>query len=312
MTLDVADLLKHKALNAWGLFLLLSVPMCLFNINAMLDTEISSPEGISSMIGYSVRWAIPFIYLVVAASSIRILFSGPFPIWWLRNRKYIGLVFAVAMAWQGLFIFILSTFYRDYYFAQVYYFRDELEGSVGYIFLAAMVITSFQFARKRVNQMQWKLIQKGGVYFLWAYAFSVYWWNLFYYPYLEGYAYPEIHDYLFYGAGFVVFAARIAAWGKMRYQAIDRDPSRDQTSGPVRLLGGLMVAVGLWAAATGHYWYDLVSAVVSGPLWSQELTLWLPFWPFEPFMPLFIIGIGTMLITKGRSESAITAAASKA
>lgn len=117
------------------------------------------------MIGYSVRWAIPFIYLVVAASSIRILFSGPFPILWLRNRKYIGLVFAVAMAWQGLFIFILSTFYRDYYFAQVYYFRDELEGSVGYIFLAAMVITSFQFARKRVNQMQWKLIQKGGSIF---------------------------------------------------------------------------------------------------------------------------------------------------
>ena len=132
----------------------------------MVDTDISSPEGVSYMIGYSVRWAIPFIYLVVAASSVRYLFSGAFPIWWMRNRKYIGLVFAVAMAWQALFIFILSTVYRDYYFDQVFYFRDELEGSVGYIFLVGMVVTSFQFARKKVNQAQWKLIQKGGVYFL--------------------------------------------------------------------------------------------------------------------------------------------------
>ena len=310
MMLNLADLLKHKALNTWGLFLLLSVPMCLFNLEAMNKTDMTSPEGISSMIGYSVRWAIPFIYLVVAASSIRLLFSGPFPVWWLRNRKYIGLVFAVAMAWQGLFIFILSTFYRDYYFEQVYYFRDELEGSVGYIFLVAMVITSFQFARKRVNQMQWKLIQKGGVYFLWAYAFSVYWWNLFYYPYHEGYAYPETHDYLFYGAGFLVFVARIAAWGKVRHQSIASDPDLRQTSGLIKILGSIMIAVGLVASVTGHHWFDSVSAVVSGPLWSQELTLWLPFWPFEPFMPLFIIGLGTYLLTRGRQAPRLVTAAS--
>jgi hypothetical protein len=50
----------------------------------------------------------------------------------LRNRKCIGLVFAVAvaMAWRGLFI--LSTFYRDYYFAQDCHFRDKLEGSMGH------------------------------------------------------------------------------------------------------------------------------------------------------------------------------------
>ncbi len=291
MTIDLAQLLKHKLLNTWGLFLVLSVPMCFFTVHTMMNSDISTPEGISYMIGYSVRWAIPFIYLVVAASSVRYLFSGPIPVWWLRNRKYIGLVFAVAMAWQALFIFILSTVYRDYYFEQVFYFRDELEGSVGYIFLVGMVITSFQFARKKVNQAQWKLIQKGGVYFLWAYAFSVYWWNLFYYPYFEGFYYPETHDYLFYWSGFVVFVARIAAWGKMRYQTIEKDESIHQVSAVVKLLGSLIIALGLIASATGHLWFESVSNVVSGPLWSQELTLWLPFWPFEPFMPLLIIGL---------------------
>ena len=309
MILDFAQLLKHKLVNAWGLFLLLSVPMCFFNVLEMLDADISTPEGVSHMIGYSVRWAIPFIYLVVAASSVRYLFSGPFPIWWMKNRKYIGLVFAVAMAWQALFIFMLSTVYRDYYFEQVFYFRDELEGSVGYIFLVAMVITSFQFARKKLNQAQWKLIQKGGVYFLWAYAFSVYWWNLFYYPYFEGFYYPETHDYIFYWAGFIVFVARIIAWGKMRRQAVDADISKQQASRFTKLLGGLIVLLGLLASATGHLWFESVSNVVSGPLWSQEITLWLPFWPFEPFMSLLIIGFGTMLFTSSRTKQGITATA---
>ena len=222
MNIELAKIFKHKAINEWGLVLVFAVPMCIFNYLAMTDTNIDSPEGLSHMIGYSVRWAVPFIYLVVAASSVKILFPGVFSAWWMRNRKYIGLVFAVGMAWQAAFIFMLSTFHRDYYFSDVYYFRDEVEGSVGYIFLVAMVITSFQFARKRVNHAQWKLIQKGGIYFLWAYPFSVYWWNLFYYPYVDGYSNPELHDYLFYWAGFLAFAMRLFAYGKLRNKALSK------------------------------------------------------------------------------------------
>jgi DMSO/TMAO reductase YedYZ heme-binding membrane subunit len=90
--------------------------------------------------------------------------------------------FAAAMAWQGLFIFMMSNYFRAYYFEDVYLLHDELEGSVGYISFAAMVVTSFKFARKYLDTNQWKLIHKSGIYLLWAYAFSVYWWNLFYYP----------------------------------------------------------------------------------------------------------------------------------
>ena len=300
MNLEFSNLLRHKSVNGWGLFCVFSIPMCLANYLVMLDTDTGSPEGISHMIGYSVRWAIPFIYLVVAASSVKVLFAGVFSAWWMRNRKYIGLVFAVGMAWQAYFIFILSTFYRDYYFDEVYYFRDELEGSVGYIFLVAMVITSFQFARKRVNQMQWKMIQKGGVYFLWAYPFSVYWWNLFYYPYIEGYSVPELHDYLFYWAGFLAFAMRIAAWGKLRQKAINKNQSVQAPDTVVKIFGVGLVALGLVASATGHYWFDGVSGIVAGPEWSAELSLWLPFWPLEPFMPLMVMGLGTFLTTKSK------------
>ena len=301
MKSDLVKILTLTPLNGWGLFAVFSIPMCLFNYIEMVDADISTPEGVSYMIGYSVRWAVPFIYLAMVASSMKILFPGPISFWWLRNRKHIGLVFALGMAWQAIFIFILSTFYRDYYFDEVYYFRDELEGSVGYIFLVGMVITSFTFARSKISNSQWKWIQKGGLYFLWAYAFSVYWWNLFYYPYYDSLSVPEAHDYLYYWMGFVVFALRIIAWAKQRLKTLHKN---SELSGQLSFLkiGGVTIFVlGLVMSGTGNHWYEAVSGLISAPAWSTELGLWLPFWPLEPFVSLLLMSIGAYLITIERA-----------
>ena len=193
MSIDLNTVLKNKAINGWGLFCLISVPMSIAIAVEMLGTGLSTGPGVSSMIGYSVRFAVPLIFLVVAASSVQVLFPGPLPLWWVRNRPYLGFTFAVAMAWQGLFIFTMSFFFRDYYYEDVYLLRDEIEGTVGYIFLPAMVLTSFHFGRKHLSQRQWKLIHKTGIYFLWAYPFSVYWWNSSHY-----YGSPDPIDYVFY------------------------------------------------------------------------------------------------------------------
>ena len=289
MSIDLKQLLKHKAINEWRLLGLISIPVSLLIFLEMMSVDLSTSDGVTGMISYSVRWAVPFIYLAMAASSVRILFPGPFSTWWLRNRKYIGLCFAVAMAWQGLFIFIMSTYFRDFYFEDIYYFRDELEGSVGYIFLGAMVVTSFQFARKQMDLKQWKLIQKGGLYFLWAYPFSVYWWNLYYYEN------PEPIDYLFYWGGFIAFALRILAWGKKRLQ---QSAAGDSIPFAFKVLGGVMIAFGLVLSATGLYWQKIVTTFLTLPKWSAELELWVPFWPFEPYLSLFMIGIGVLLVTK--------------
>ena len=295
MSIDLKVILKNKAINEWRLFLLISIPMSVIMVIAMLWADMSTGPGVSEMIGFSVRWAVPFIYLVVAASSVQILFPGPFPTWWLRNRKYIGMCFAVAMAWQGTFIFMMSNFFREYYFEDVYLLRDELEGSIGYIFLTAMVVTSFHFGRKHLNPQQWKLLHKSAIYFLWAYPFSVYWWSLFYYEN------PEPIDYVFYWGGFLAFALRIAAWGKKRQQAAQKNDPESSTPLASKVMGGVLIAFGLVVAASGLYWIDPVSAFVTGPEWSANFVLWLPYWPFEPYLSLFIIALGAMLVTKVRA-----------
>ena len=133
--------MKNKAINGWGLFWLISGPISIAMLLAMARIELSSGPAISSMIQLSVRCAVPCLYLAFAASSVQALFPGPFSLWLMRNRKYLGLCFAAAMAWQGLFILWMVTVYRDYYVNEVYVLRDAIEGTTGYLFLLAMTVT---------------------------------------------------------------------------------------------------------------------------------------------------------------------------
>ena len=151
-----------------------------------------------------------------------------------------------------------------------------------------MVATSFRPGRRLLSQGQWKTLHRCGVYFLWAYAYSVYWWNVFHY------GNRALVDYLFYAAGFLAFAARIAAWGKRRSSA-----GRSRQVAAYRLAGFALIALGIVAAVTGGLWQPGLSAFVTSADWSATLELWLPFWPFEPFLPLLTLGIGTLVLTGG-------------
>ena len=287
---ELKELLKNKWVNNWNLFFLISLPISAFMFVPLLSFESITGAEISEMISFSVRWAVPFIYLVIAISSLQILFPNAFTRWLMRNRKYIGPVFAVAMAWQGLFIFIMSYHFHDYYFSEVYYFRDEIEGSIGYIFLMAMVLTSFKFGSKIVSSSQWRIIHKSGIYFLWAYPFSVYWWTISYY------GNPLMIDYLFYWFGFFAFLTRIVAWGIQRSKKISKK------TGPNAFVGSTLIAFGLSLSVLSLYWQNSITQILTPFSWSSMLELWLPFWPFEPFLSLMIIGLGTMMLTKENAK----------
>ncbi|MEM9055874.1 MAG: hypothetical protein AAGD86_00265 [Pseudomonadota bacterium] len=288
--LELKRLLRSRAVNGWPLFWLLSAPLSVVMVIETLGSDVGNATDVSHLISYSVRWAVPFIYVVLASSALNTLAPGAVPAWLLRNRKQLGLCFAVAMAWQGLFIYLMSTAHRDHYFDEIYYLRDELEGSTGYVFLTALVVTSFRHGRKALDARQWKRLHTVGVYFLWAYPFSVYWWALFYYPN------PEPIDYVFYAGGFVAFALRIAAWGKKRTLAARRQATAPTPAG-YRALGAALIAAGAGAAVTGLSWQNAVSTVLTTPAWSANFELWVPYWPFEPFLPLALVGLGTALTT---------------
>jgi len=63
-----------------------------------------------------------------------------------------------------------------------------------------------------------------------------------------------------------------------------------------------MITFGLLVAATGLQWQEPVTEFLTAPAWSANLELWLPYWPFEPYLSLFIIGLGTTLTTKAMTK----------
>lgn len=290
------DLLRYKALNGWPLFWLVSLPMSLFMVLETISHDMTRPEDVSEMIGYSVRWAVPILHLVLATSALCKLFPNPLTRWLMRNRKIVGLIFAVAMAWQGLFIAVMSVFYAEYYYAEVYNLANEMHGSVGYLFLAAMVATSFALGRKPINGKQWRVIHLCGLYFLWAYTMSVYWHALFYY---DG---PELHDYIFYVTAWSAFALRIAAWGKVRQQTALRASPEARVPAVMKRTGTAVIGIGFVLAVSGQYWGATAVNWVLEPAWSARMESWVPFWPFAIFWSLFVLGIGTWLFTAFHTE----------
>ena len=284
--------LKSTAVNGWSLFWIISGPISLAMIIGMLRSDLSSGPAVSAMIQASVRCAVPWLFLAFAASSVQILWPGPLGLWLSRNRKFLGLCFAAAMAWQGFFILWMVLIYGDFYIDDVYVMRDAIEGVVGYLFLTAMTLTSFMPVRKHMTPKSWKLLHKSGIYFLWAYAFSVYWWNLFYYDS------PGWLDYTYYWAAFAAWSLRAAAWTKKRRKQRAKSGTASTGHRLFGVLANVAIGVGLVAAAFGKAWYPTAANLMTGYSFTRVPELYVPYWPFEPWLPVFIIALGAYLISR--------------
>ncbi|MDZ7645645.1 MAG: hypothetical protein U5K76_16290 [Woeseiaceae bacterium] len=210
MQRSATHVLKSRGLNGWRLFAIVALPTTVTVAYAMSTTDLSAPQGVSTMIQLSVRLSVPWLFVAFAASSVAVLAPGPVSFWLLRNRRIFGLCFACAMAWQLFFILWLVTGHWSYYASEVYSIYDLAEQLPGYLILAAMTVTSFDAGRRRLTPRQWKLLHKGGIYFLWGVVWSTYWFELYYYDDIQAL------DYVYYWAGFLAWTTRAAAWSKQR------------------------------------------------------------------------------------------------
>jgi hypothetical protein len=290
MSTDLKTLLQHKAINEWRLLGLVAIPISIAVIITMLGLDLSRAESVSSMIQFTVRCSVPWLYLAFAASSIYALFPGQASRWLLRNRKIIGLCFAAGMAWQLLFIVWLVSVHSDYFINEVYVLRDAIEGVLGYAFLIAMTLTSFKAGRKLVTPKQWKFLHKSGIYFLWAYAWSVYWYELFYY------AEPDMVDYVYYWLGIAAWSLRVAAWTKKQWQLADK-----KTAAALFWPGIGAIAAGVLGICFAAPWWQQAEALLTGYSITQFFELYFPYYPFVPFLPALVIGLGAYLMVKSRA-----------
>jgi sulfoxide reductase heme-binding subunit YedZ len=206
-------LLKSTFLNGWYLFGWIIVPMSIITIYAWSQIDTTEPVQVSSMIQLTVRLAIPWLYLAFATSSLVTLWPGLFTVWLMRNRKFTGLCFAAGMAWQLLFILWYVLAHFEHYVIEAYTIYAVAVGVTGYAFLIPMAVTSFKTIRRHMSNDHWKLLHLFGMYNLWIYAYSTYFWEMYYYDD------KQLIDYVYFWVGLGVVILRFAAWAKRRKMA---------------------------------------------------------------------------------------------
>ncbi|MBT7565669.1 MAG: hypothetical protein HN620_02645, partial [Porticoccaceae bacterium] len=84
MAIDLQALLNNPYLNQWKLFFIGSGLISLSTLLIAIQLDLSSAEAISSMIKYTVRCAVPFLFLVFMASSLQVVWPSLFSRWLAR------------------------------------------------------------------------------------------------------------------------------------------------------------------------------------------------------------------------------------
>jgi len=170
-------ILKSKHLNDWPLFFWIAGINSLAVIAYTQTQDMTVPDGVSEMIQMSVRCTVPLIYLAFVASALRALIPGKFSTWLMRNRRSIGLAYAAAMGWQLFFILWLWAGHWEYYTEEVYDLEDIIFQVGGYSYIFAMTITSFTPIRRKMGLLQWRILHKTGIYWLWyTVASTIFFW----------------------------------------------------------------------------------------------------------------------------------------
>ena len=278
-------------LDRWNLFLVVTITTSAAVALTASSLDLSSAADISSMIQFSVRASVPWLYMAFAASSLAAVFPGKASRWLLRNRRYIGLCFAAGMAWQLVFILWFVGVHWDYYLENAYAFVDIAVQIPGYVILTLMTVTSFRPGRDKLSARQWRILHKTGIYFLWGTVYSTYWYELYYYDDIQRV------DHFYYWAGFAAVGVRMLAWSLKRWRAgVAGGVARTRL--PLLLAGAAVAVVGLLGIAFAPWW----SPVVIETVWSLGYVA-----PTVPFLPILVLGLAAWLIVRSRATAAAAA-----
>jgi sulfoxide reductase heme-binding subunit YedZ len=119
--------------------------------------------GIRVMIRSTARTSVLLFTAAFTASSAAQLWPRPFTRWLLRNRRYLGLSFAVSHAAHLLFIIDAAVLARFLEVNRV----ALIGGGLGYVFIAAMAATSFDGAVTWLGRRRWQRLHTVGAYYIW-------------------------------------------------------------------------------------------------------------------------------------------------
>ncbi len=95
------------------------------------------------------------------ASSLHIIWPGKISKWLVKNRRYLGISVAVSHTYHAIAIICLLIITSGAAY------KSDPGGTLGYLFLIAMTVTSFDRTANLIGKTAWKILHTVGMYYLW-------------------------------------------------------------------------------------------------------------------------------------------------
>ncbi len=157
---------ERGAFEGWPLLGVLALGLAAMTA-AVLGLAGSDEAGVRMLIRASARSSLLLFSLAFAASSLRRLWPVPASAWLLRNRRQLGLGFALSHAVHLAAIVAVARLWpADFWVEGVGV--TIAGGGVGYLFLAAMAATSFDRSAAWLSRRSWRRLHLVGSWVLWA------------------------------------------------------------------------------------------------------------------------------------------------
>lgn len=121
-------------------------------------------ESIRMNIRWTARFSVVCFLLAFGASAFHTFFQNGYTQWLLKNRKYLGVSFAVI---HFIHLFHLKYLHENYYPVFVHRSITELLlGGIAYFFIGLMFYTSFEKFSNLFSQRNWNRIHTIGGYWI--------------------------------------------------------------------------------------------------------------------------------------------------
>lgn len=131
----------------------------------LLAVEGPDEAGVRALIRATARTSLVLFLAAFLASSARRLWRSPATAWLLRNRRYLGVSFALSHGLHLLAIVGLARVWPDSFWEKTS-LVTLLGGGLGYVFVAAMAATSSDAAVGALGMRRWKLLHRIGAWYL--------------------------------------------------------------------------------------------------------------------------------------------------
>ena len=155
---------RHNWFDGWRLLALLALTLLGLSIwiAAMRSFEV---DGVRMVIRFTARTSLALFCLAFSAAALALIWPNTWTRWLRRNRRYLGVSFAASHAIHAVAILAFAVMDPAGYAAATS-IASYIFGGIGYAFITAMTVTSFDRTAAAIGPRAWRRLHLVGGYYL--------------------------------------------------------------------------------------------------------------------------------------------------